>query len=70
MLGPKLIQVINEDILKIKERIQTTHSRPKSYADIRREIKGSQLETKNFSKVASMKGVLMLWNKREVMHVS
>ncbi|KAL0534457.1 hypothetical protein IC582_028748 [Cucumis melo] len=58
LMGPELIQSTNEAIQKIRSRMQTTQSRQKSYADVRRKDLEFDVGDKVFLKVAPMKGVL------------
>ncbi|KAL4011865.1 hypothetical protein IC575_028929 [Cucumis melo] len=58
LMGPELVQSTNEAIQKIRSRMQTTQSRQKSYADVRRKDLEFVVGDKVFLKVAPMKGVL------------
>nr|GFA23868.1 hypothetical protein [Tanacetum cinerariifolium] len=62
ILGPKLIQETNEKIVQIKQRMQATHDRQKSYADLKR--KPFQVGDKVMLKVLPWKGVVR-FGKRE-----
>ncbi|KAA0048090.1 hypothetical protein E6C27_scaffold385G001650 [Cucumis melo var. makuwa] len=58
LMGPELVQSTNEGIQKIRSRMQTAHSRQKSYADVGRKDLEFGVGDKVFLKVAPMKGVL------------
>ncbi|XP_038902486.1 uncharacterized protein LOC120090662 [Benincasa hispida] len=58
LLGPELVQTMNEAIQKIRARMLTVQSRQKSYADVRRMDLEFEVGGKVFLKVAPMKGVL------------
>ncbi|KAL4032922.1 hypothetical protein IC575_006005 [Cucumis melo] len=58
LMGPELVQSINEAIQKIRSRMHTAQSRQKSYADVRRKDLEFQVGDKVFLKVAPMRGVL------------
>ncbi|KAL4028878.1 hypothetical protein IC575_012090 [Cucumis melo] len=58
LMGPKLVQSTNEGIQNIRSRMQTAHSRQKSYADVGRNDLEFGVGDKVFLKVAPMKGVL------------
>ncbi|TYJ96450.1 retrotransposon protein, putative, Ty3-gypsy sub-class [Cucumis melo var. makuwa] len=58
LMGPELVQSTNEGIQKIRSRMQTAHSRQKSYADVGRNDLEFGVGDKVFLKVAPMKGVL------------
>ena len=57
MLGPELIQQTVEKVKLIRERIQTTQNRQKSYADIRRRELEFQVGDHVFLKVSPTKSV-------------
>ncbi|XP_038886776.1 uncharacterized protein LOC120076894 [Benincasa hispida] len=55
LLGPELMQTTNEEIQKIRARMQPAQSRQKSYADVRRKDLKFETGVKVFLKVAPMK---------------
>ncbi|KAL0546388.1 hypothetical protein IC582_016296 [Cucumis melo] len=63
LMDPELVQSTNEAIQKIRSRMQTTQSRQKSYADVRRKDLEFNVGDKVFLKVAPMKGVLRFERK-------
>ncbi|KAA0037385.1 ty3-gypsy retrotransposon protein [Cucumis melo var. makuwa] len=63
LMGPELVQSINEVIQKIRSRMQTAQSRQKSYADVRRKDLEFDVGDKVFLKVAPMRGVLRFEKK-------
>ncbi|KAA0051543.1 pol protein [Cucumis melo var. makuwa] len=66
MVGPELVQSTNKAIQKIRSRMQTTQSRQKSYADVRRKDLEFDVGDKVFLKVAPMKGVLRFERRRKL----
>ncbi|KAL0551976.1 hypothetical protein IC582_011069 [Cucumis melo] len=58
LMGSELVQSTNEAIQKIRSRMQTTQSRQKSYANVRRKDLEFDVGDKVFLKVAPMKGVV------------
>nr|GEX63698.1 putative reverse transcriptase domain-containing protein [Tanacetum cinerariifolium] len=58
ILGPKLIQEKTEKIVQIKQRMQATRDRQKSYADIKRKPMEFQVWDKVMHKVSPWKGVV------------
>nr|GFD43900.1 putative reverse transcriptase domain-containing protein [Tanacetum cinerariifolium] len=58
ILGPELIQETTEKIIQIKERIQATRDRQKSYADLKRKPMELQVKDKVMLKVSPWKGVV------------
>nr|GEZ36330.1 putative reverse transcriptase domain-containing protein [Tanacetum cinerariifolium] len=56
--GPELIQERTEKIIQIKQIIQPTHYRQKSYADLKRKPMEFQVEDKFMLKVSPWKGVV------------
>nr|GFD28546.1 putative reverse transcriptase domain-containing protein [Tanacetum cinerariifolium] len=57
ILGPELTQETTEKIVQIKPRIQATHDRQKSYADLKRKLMEFQVEDNVMLKVSPWKGV-------------
>ena len=57
-LGPDIILETTEKVRLIKQRIQTAHSRQKSYADLKRKHLEFEVEDHVFLKVSPMKGVM------------
>ncbi|KAA0048255.1 retrotransposon protein, putative, Ty3-gypsy subclass [Cucumis melo var. makuwa] len=55
LMGPELVQSTNEAIQKIRARLQTTQSRQKSYADMRRKDLEFDVGDRMFLKEAPMK---------------
>ena len=62
-LGPDLILETTEKVILIQQRIQTAHSRQKSYADLKRKHLEFEVEDHVFLKVSPMKGVMRLGKK-------
>nr|GEX69696.1 putative reverse transcriptase domain, ribonuclease H-like domain, aspartic peptidase domain protein [Tanacetum cinerariifolium] len=58
ILGPELIQETTEKIVQIKQRMQVTHERQKSYADLKRKPMEFQVRDKVMLKVSPWKGVV------------
>ncbi|GJS56776.1 putative reverse transcriptase domain-containing protein [Tanacetum coccineum] len=58
ILGPELIQETTEKIVQIKQRMQATHDRQKSYADLKRKPMEFQVGDKVMLKVSPWKGVV------------
>nr|GEW12047.1 putative reverse transcriptase domain-containing protein [Tanacetum cinerariifolium] len=58
ILGPELIHETTEKIIQIKQRMQATHDRQKSYADLKHKPKEFQVEDKVMLKVSPWKGVV------------
>nr|GEY86014.1 putative reverse transcriptase domain-containing protein [Tanacetum cinerariifolium] len=56
ILGPELIQETTEQIIQIKQRIQATRDRQKSYADLKRKPMEFQVEDKVMLKISPWKG--------------
>ncbi|GKG42003.1 hypothetical protein Tco_0473754, partial [Tanacetum coccineum] len=52
ILGPELIQDTTEKIIQIKQRMQATRDRQKSYADLKRKPIGFQVGDKVMLKVS------------------
>ncbi|XP_038890731.1 uncharacterized protein LOC120080222 [Benincasa hispida] len=67
LLGPELVQTMNEAIQKIRAHMQTAQSRQKCYADVRRKDLEFEVDVKVFLKVAPMKALSSVHN---VFHVS
>nr|GEY25141.1 putative reverse transcriptase domain-containing protein [Tanacetum cinerariifolium] len=58
ILGQELIQETTEKIVQIKQRIQATHDRQKSYTDLKCKAMEYQVEDKVMLKVSPWKGVV------------
>ncbi|GJX46018.1 putative reverse transcriptase domain-containing protein, partial [Tanacetum coccineum] len=58
ILGPELIQETTEKIIQIKQRMQATRDRQKSYADLKRKLMDFQVGDKVMLKVSPWKGVV------------
>nr|GFB12298.1 putative reverse transcriptase domain-containing protein [Tanacetum cinerariifolium] len=58
ILGPELIQETTEKIVQIKQRMQATRDRQKSYADLKHKPMESQVGDKVLLKVSPWKGVV------------
>src|SRR5262249_6372061 len=61
--GPDLIRETSKKVLMIQERLKTTFSRQKSYADPKRRDVQFQLGDHVFLKVSPMKGVVRFGEK-------
>ena len=68
LLGPDLIQVTIEKIKLIRERLKTSQSRHKSYANNRRRELEFQVGDHVFLKVLSMKNVMRFGKKGKLHH--
>ena len=66
LLGPELVQVTMEKILLIRERLKTTQSWQKSYADNRRRELEFQVGDHVFLKVSPMKNVMRFRKKGDL----
>nr|GFC11082.1 putative reverse transcriptase domain-containing protein [Tanacetum cinerariifolium] len=58
ILGPELIQETTEQIIQIKQRMQASRDRQKSYADLKRKPMEFQVEDKVMLKISQWKGVV------------
>nr|GEW55200.1 putative reverse transcriptase domain-containing protein [Tanacetum cinerariifolium] len=58
ILGPELIQETTEQIIQIKQRMQATRDRQKSYADLKHKLMEFQVEDKVMLKISPWKGVV------------
>ncbi|GJY52928.1 putative reverse transcriptase domain-containing protein [Tanacetum coccineum] len=58
LTGPELVQETTERIIQIKQRIQTTRDRKKSYTDLKRKPMKFQVGDKVMLKVSPWKGVV------------
>nr|GEW46502.1 putative reverse transcriptase domain-containing protein [Tanacetum cinerariifolium] len=58
LIGPEIMQETAEKIMQIKERLKTTRSRQKSYADKRRKPLEFKVEDRVLLKVSLWKGVV------------
>ncbi|GKF59480.1 putative reverse transcriptase domain-containing protein, partial [Tanacetum coccineum] len=65
ILGPELIQETTEKIIHIKQRMQATRDRQKSYTDLKRKLMEFQVGDKVMLKVSPWKGVVRFgkWGK-------
>ncbi|GKG10386.1 hypothetical protein Tco_0341786, partial [Tanacetum coccineum] len=64
LTGPDLVQETTEKIIQIKQRIQASHDRKKSYTDLKRKSMEFQVGDKVMLKVLPWKGVVR-FGKRE-----
>nr|GFC37336.1 putative reverse transcriptase domain-containing protein [Tanacetum cinerariifolium] len=64
ILGPELIQETTEKIVQIKQRMQATHDRQKSYADLKRKPMKFRVGDKVMLKVSPWKGVVRFGTSR------
>nr|GEY00210.1 putative reverse transcriptase domain-containing protein [Tanacetum cinerariifolium] len=58
LLGPEIVQETTKKIIQIKQRVQTTHDRQKSYADLKRKLMEFQVGDRVSLKVSPWKGVV------------
>ncbi|GKA03312.1 putative reverse transcriptase domain-containing protein [Tanacetum coccineum] len=58
LTGPEIVRETMEKIVQIKNRLQTTRSRQKSYADVRRKPLEFKVEDRVMLKVSPWKGVI------------
>nr|GEU80312.1 putative reverse transcriptase domain-containing protein [Tanacetum cinerariifolium] len=58
LLGPELIQETTEKIIQIKQRMQATHDRQKSYVDLKRKPMKFQIGDRIMLKVSPWKGIV------------
>ncbi|GKE52977.1 putative reverse transcriptase domain-containing protein, partial [Tanacetum coccineum] len=58
LTGPELVQEITEKIIQIKQRMQVTRDRQKSYADLKRKLMEFQVRDKVMLKVSPCKWVV------------
>ncbi|GKE35711.1 putative reverse transcriptase domain-containing protein [Tanacetum coccineum] len=63
LIGPKIVQETTENIFQIKERLKTTRSRQKSYADKRRKLFEFKVGDRVLLKVSPWKGVVRFRKK-------
>ena len=63
MIGPDLILYAMEKVQLIRDRLKTTQSRQKSYADVKRRELEFQVDDWVFLKVSPMKGVMRFGKK-------
>nr|GEX96978.1 putative reverse transcriptase domain-containing protein [Tanacetum cinerariifolium] len=63
LIGPEIVQETTEKIFQIKERLKTTKSRQKSYADKRRKPLEFKVEDRVLLKVSPWKGVVRFGKK-------
>ncbi|GKB58271.1 putative reverse transcriptase domain-containing protein [Tanacetum coccineum] len=63
LIGPEIMQETTEKIVQIKERLKTTRSRQKSYADKRRKPLEFQVGDRVLLKVSPWKGVVRFGKK-------
>nr|GFB46439.1 reverse transcriptase domain-containing protein [Tanacetum cinerariifolium] len=66
ILGPELIQEMTEKIVQIKQRMQATRDRQKSYANLKRKPMEFQVGGKVMLKVSPWNGVVRFGKKGEV----
>ncbi|GJU23303.1 putative reverse transcriptase domain-containing protein [Tanacetum coccineum] len=58
LTGPEIVQETKENIIQIKQRMQVTRDRQKSYADLKRKPMDFQVGDKVMLKVSPWKGVV------------
>ncbi|GKC28639.1 putative reverse transcriptase domain-containing protein [Tanacetum coccineum] len=58
LTGPEMVQEITEKVIKIKQRMQATRDRQKSYADLKRKLMEFQVGDRVMLKVSPWKGVV------------
>nr|GEY22204.1 putative reverse transcriptase domain-containing protein [Tanacetum cinerariifolium] len=58
LIGPELIQVTTEKIIQIKQRMQASRDRQKSYTDLKRKLMEFQIRDRVMLKVSPWKGVV------------
>nr|GEY47335.1 putative reverse transcriptase domain-containing protein [Tanacetum cinerariifolium] len=58
LIGPEIIQETTENIVQIKQRLQASRDRQKSYADVRRKPLEFQVGDKVMLKVSPWKGIV------------
>ncbi|GKA74249.1 putative reverse transcriptase domain-containing protein [Tanacetum coccineum] len=58
LTGPEIVQETTENIIQIKQRIQASRDRQKSYADLKRKLMEFQVGDKVMLKVSPWKGVV------------
>ncbi|GKC75915.1 putative reverse transcriptase domain-containing protein, partial [Tanacetum coccineum] len=65
LIGPEIVQEMTEKIIQIKQRMQATCDRQKSYADLKRKPMEFQVGDKVMLKVSPWKGVVRFgkWEK-------
>ncbi|GJY04303.1 putative reverse transcriptase domain-containing protein [Tanacetum coccineum] len=65
LTGPEIVQETTEKIIQIKQRMQATHDRQKSYVDLKRKPMEFQVRDKVMLKVSPWKGVVRFgkWGK-------
>ncbi|GJX04258.1 putative reverse transcriptase domain-containing protein [Tanacetum coccineum] len=65
LIGLEIVQETTEKVIQIKQRIQATHDRKKSYADLRRKPMEFQVRDRVMLKVSPWKGVVRFgkWGK-------
>ncbi|GKC69893.1 putative reverse transcriptase domain-containing protein [Tanacetum coccineum] len=65
ILDPELIQETTEKIVQIRQRMQASHDRQKSHADLKRKLMEFQVRDKVMLKVSPWKGVVHFgkWGK-------
>ncbi|GJZ04067.1 putative reverse transcriptase domain-containing protein [Tanacetum coccineum] len=63
LIGPKIVQEMTEKIIQIKERLKTSRSRQKSYADKRRKPLEFKVGDRVLLKVSPWKGVVRFGKK-------
>ena len=65
LIGPDSVLYAMDKVQLIRDRLKTTQSRQKSYADVRRRELEFQVDDWVFMKVSPMKGVTRFGKKRE-----
>nr|GFB18302.1 putative reverse transcriptase domain-containing protein [Tanacetum cinerariifolium] len=66
LIGPEIVQETKEKIIQIKERLKTTRSRQKSYADKRHKPLEFKVGDRMLLKVSPWKGVVQFGKKEKL----
>ncbi|WMV41669.1 hypothetical protein MTR67_035054 [Solanum verrucosum] len=65
LIGPNSVHEVMEKVQLIRDRLKTTQSRQKSYADVRRRDLEFKIDDWVFLKVSPMKGVMRFGKKEK-----
>ncbi|GJR71398.1 putative reverse transcriptase domain-containing protein [Tanacetum coccineum] len=66
LIGPEIVQETTEKVIHIKQRMQATHDRQKSYADLKRKPMEFQVGDRVMLKVSPWKGVVRFGKQRKL----
>ncbi|GKA85648.1 putative reverse transcriptase domain-containing protein [Tanacetum coccineum] len=66
LTGPEIVQETTEKVIQIKQRIQATHDRQKSYADLKRKPMEFQVKDRVMLKVSPWKGFVRFGKRRKL----